>query len=176
MLLSLSLHLARTKTITQVSLLQQLEITVSRKRRLVCANLEVQAGVIARRAERNRLTQSSITIRDRIRLKSELVYNDPGVDTETVRPRHDIDQYCMDLHKALSTSPEDATESQRASQLIELSAQPTPNMRGGAHSEIRRKVKEWLARHRQKLKLNKKPEGQPPGFKSDRGLKMEVKS
>ncbi|XTI84915.1 hypothetical protein V2W45_1465909 [Cenococcum geophilum] len=112
--------------------------TVSRKRRLVCANLEAQTGIIARRAEH------------RIHLKSELVYNDPEVDTETVRPRHDFDQYCMDLHEALSTSPEDATESQRASQLIELSAQPTPNMRGGAHSEMR-----------QKLKLNKKLEGQP---------------
>lgn len=70
----------------------------------------------------------------------------------------------MDLHEALSTSPEDATESQRASQLIELSAQPTPNMRGGAHSEMRQKVREWLARHRQKLKLNKKLEGQPQGI------------
>ena len=85
--------------------------TVSRKRRLVYANLEVQAGIIVRRAERNRSTQSSITIRDRMHSKSELVYNDPGVDTETVRLRHDIDQYCMGLHEALSTSPEDATES-----------------------------------------------------------------
>ena len=109
-------------------------------------------------------------------MKSELVYNDPGVDTETVRPRHDIDQYCMDLHEALSTSSEDATESQRASQLIELSAQPAPNMRGGAHSEMRQKVGEWLARHRQELKLNKKPEGNLQVFKSDRGLKMKVKS
>jgi SUMO ligase MMS21 Smc5/6 complex component len=97
----------------------------------------------------NRLTQSSIIIRDRIHLKSKLIYNDPGVDTETVRPRHDINQYYMDLHEVLSTSSEDATESQRASQLIELSARPTPNMRGGAHSEMRQKVREWLARHRQ---------------------------
>lgn len=37
-------------------------------------------------------------------------------------------------------------------------------MRGGARSEIRQKVKEWLARHRQKLKLNKNPEGQPLGI------------
>ena len=85
--------------------------TVSRKRRLVYANLEVQAGIIARRAERSRSTQSSIAIRDRIHSKSELVYNDPGVDTETVRPRHDTDQYCMGLHETLSTSLEDATES-----------------------------------------------------------------
>jgi hypothetical protein len=82
----------------------------------------------------------------------------------------------MDLHEALSTPSEDATESQRASQLIELSAQPAPNMRGGAHSEMRQNIREWLARHRQKLKLNKKPEGSLQVFKSDRGLKMKVKS
>lgn len=85
--------------------------TVLRKRRLVYANLEVQAGIIAHRAERSRSTQSFIRIRDRIHSKSELVYNNPGVDTETVRPRHDIDQYCMGLYEALSISLEDATES-----------------------------------------------------------------
>ena len=85
--------------------------TVLRKRRLVYANLEVQAGIIARRAERSHSTQSFIRIRDRIHSKSELVYNDLGVDTETVRPRHDIDQYCMGLYEAPSISLEDATES-----------------------------------------------------------------
>ncbi|OCL08984.1 hypothetical protein AOQ84DRAFT_30223 [Glonium stellatum] len=144
-------HLTESPIITS-------ERTVSKRQQLVYATPEEEekAGIRAHhRAKRNPLPQSSTTIRNGIRSKSELPYDSLEVDAEIMVLNGEIDSYCVEIYKALSLSPQDAPKSQMCSHLVRQSAEPTLSMRGGSNGEIRQKLKDWLARARQKLTLKK---------------------